>query len=177
MAEEKETKQENKQERKEMNKPTEKKEEKMEKKEKKKEVNKKTAAVVRGVNLSLSYKISGSVCRMIRKKEIDDAIRMLEEVLKFKRVVPMNNMEIPHRKGKGVMAGRYPLGVCKEIIDLLKQLKANSSVNGLNNPIIFLAKADKASSPFRREGRRAKRANIYLEAREKEEIIKKENKK
>ena len=70
------------------------------------------------------------------------------------------------------MAGRYPQNVCKEFAVLLKQLKANSSVNGINDPIVFLAKADKAASPFRREGRRAKRANVYLEAREKSELNK-----
>lgn len=145
------------------------KEEKISEEKKKPEKKKaKDRAVVRGVNLPISQKISSAVCKMIKKKEISKAIEMLEEVLKFKRVVPMNNMEMPHRKGKGVMAGRYPLNVCKEFIPLLRQLKANASVNNLEEPvIIFLAKADKASCPFRREGRRAKRANVYLEARTK----------
>jgi ribosomal protein L22 len=137
------------------------------KEEKKKEIIKKDSAIVRGNNLPISEKFSSALCKMIRRKEIDEAIRITEEVLKFKRAIPMNNMEIAHKKGKGMMAGRYPQKVCKEFIVLLKQLKANSSVNGIGIPIIWLAKADKASSPFRREGRRAKRANIYLEAREK----------
>jgi ribosomal protein L22 len=140
-----------------------------EKKKEEKKIIKKDCAVVRGVSLPISQKFSSSVCKMIRKKEIGRAIKMLEEVLKFKRAVPMNNMEIPHRKGKGMMSGRYPLSVCTEFIHILKQLKANAIVNNIEEPvIIFLAKADRASCPFRREGRRAKRTNVYLEARTKQ---------
>ena len=34
--------------------------------------------------------------------------------------------EIPHRKGKGMMSGRYPLNAVKDFIMLLKSLKANA---------------------------------------------------
>lgn len=141
-------------------------------------IEKKENAIVRGVSLPISQKFSSSVCAMIRGKEIGRATEMLEEVLKFKRAVPMNNMEIPHRKGKGMMSGRYPLRVCTAFIHLLNQLKANASVNNLGEPyIIYLAKADRASCPFRREGRRAKRTNVYLETRTKTLAMKAKGKK
>jgi len=150
-----------------------------EKKEDKKkiEVTKKDKAIVQGISLPISPKNCYSICKMIMGKTPETAIEMLEQVLKFKRVVPMNNMEIPHRKGKGIMAGRYPLNASKAIIDLLKQLKANSSVNGIDNPVIVIAKANRASRPYRKEGKRAKRANVYIEVKNKFDKLKtKENK-
>jgi hypothetical protein len=80
----------------------------------------------------------------------------------------MNNREVPHRKG--MMAGRFPRNASREFILLLKQLRANSSVNSIENPIIVLARADKASRPYRRGGVRAKRTHVYLEARDKTKL-------
>jgi ribosomal protein L22 len=135
------------------------------KKGKKIEVVKKDRAIVHGASLPVSKKHSMSICKMIKGKTPDKAITMLESVVKLKWAVPMNNREVPHRKGN-IMAGRYPVNASRVFIDLLKQLKANSSVNGIDNPIIAAAKADKASRPHRRGGTRAKRTHIYLEARE-----------
>lgn len=51
---------------------------------------------------------------------------------------------------------------------LLKSLNANSAVNGLEEPYISTAIANKAPQPYRRFGsRRFKRTHVYLEAREK----------
>src|SRR4030042_2442005 len=61
----------------------------------KKEKVKKDEAVVNGVSLPISTKVSVDICRFIRKKTIDKAIADLEEVLKFKRVIPMRG-EIPN---------------------------------------------------------------------------------
>ena len=132
---------------------------------KKVEIKNKDKAVARGFSLHGGMKIYKAVCRMICRKSPERALVILNEVLKYKRAVPMNDMEIPHRKGD-IMAGRYPQKVTKEIVHLLDQLKANASVAGIDNPIIVIAKADKASEPHRREGRRGKRTHVYIEARE-----------
>lgn len=137
----------------------------------------KDCAIVRGVGLPISKKTSGAILHMIKGKSIDTAIKMVEEVIIMKRAVPMNNMEVPHRKGPGMMAGRYPLNSSKALLDLLKQLKANASVNSVENPVIFMAKADKASRPHKRGGMRAKRAHIYIEARDKTKLTMKNRKK
>lgn len=146
-------------------------EKKEEKKTKKEEKVIKEVAVVRGSALPISKKYSMCVCDMIKGKTPDRAVEMLEEVILMKRAVPMNWMEVPHRKGN-IMAGRYPKGVAKEFINLVKQLKANSSVNGIDNPVITIAKADKASRPYRRGGVRAKRTHVYMEARDKTKFMK-----
>lgn len=142
----------------------EKKETKAESKvDKKKEAPKKDYALVNGINLAISAKESIHICNMIRGRNIDTGIRMLEEVTKFKRVIKMNNREYPHKHGKGVMGGTYPINAIFEFIKLAKALKANALHHELEiEKYVIFCKADKASRPYRRGGARFKRANIML---------------
>lgn len=135
-----------------------------EKKTEKKEIAKKTEAIVNGKDLPISTKHSMAICDFIRGKRIEGLIPELEKVIKLK--VPMRMKgEIPHRHGN-IMSGRYPINACKSFINLLKSLQANASVNGIENPRIVLAKANKASRPYRRGGReRFKRTNVLLIAK------------
>ncbi len=129
---------------------------------------KKKIAVVNGMGLRISTKQSVDICNMIRGKKVDNAIELLEEVVNYKRVVKMNTREVGHKKGKGVMAGRYPVTAAKEFIRLLKQLRANALVNEIEyeNLVIF-CKANKASRPYRRSGTQAKRTHVTLMLEEK----------
>ena len=144
-----------------------------EKEEKKKEVKrhvherpKKTEAVVMAENIPISTKDSSAICDLIRNRRIEDAIKDLEAVLKFKKIVPMSG-EIPHRKGKGMMSGRYPQKASENFIKLLKSLNANSIYNGLENPIIVEAVPNKGMKVMGRFGSvRKKRTNIRIVARE-----------
>ncbi len=146
---------------------TEKKEEKkVEKKEKKEKKIKKDEAVINGISLPISTKDSVAICKFIKKKSIRKAIADLEEVLKFKKAIPMKG-EIPHRKGK-IMSGRYPIKAIGFFIKMLKNLQANSNVNGLEEPIINEAVSNKASQPYGRFGSvRKKRTHIKIKAIEK----------
>ncbi|MEM4330618.1 MAG: uL22 family ribosomal protein [Candidatus Pacearchaeota archaeon] len=137
------------------------------KNEEKKEIIKKDVAKARGLSLRASTKYSKYICRMIKGKKVDEAIKMLEEVIEKKRAVKMYGLEIPHRKG--MMSGRYPVNTSKEIIKVLKQLKANASQCGIENPVITVAIPNKASRPYRRGGTRGKRTHIYFEAKEQRE--------
>jgi hypothetical protein len=44
-------------------------------------------------------------------------------------------------------------------------------VNEIENPVITIAMPNIASRPFRREGKRAKRTHVHLEARDKTKLI------
>lgn len=146
-------------------KPEEKKKE--EKKTEKKEISKKIEAIVNGKDLPISTKHSMAICNFIRGKRIEGLIPELEKVIKLKTPMRMKG-EIPHRHGN-IMSGRYPINACKAFINLLKSLQANANVNGIENPRIVLAKANKASRPYRRGGReRFKRTNVLLIAKERE---------
>lgn len=123
---------------------------------------KKNEAIARGFDLQISTKDSIALCRFIKGKKIDEAVKDLELVLKKKKAVPMKG-EIPHRRGK-IMGGRYPVNAIKVFIKLIKTLEANSRQNGLpeNSKIIF-ANANIASMPYGRFGRyRKKRTHVVL---------------
>lgn len=150
---------------------------KTKKEEKKKVVKiKKTEAVVNGTSLPISTLDGMYICKFIKKKNIDKAIADLEMVLKFKRAIPMRG-EIPHRKGR-IMSGRYPLKAVESFIILLKSLQSNANANGMDEPIIVEAIANKAYQPFGRFGAiRRKRTHVKIKAMEKKLISKKKIKK
>jgi len=133
---------------------------------KQKEKPKRTVAVVNGFDIHISTKHSAAICRFIKRKKIQEAIKDLEQVARIKRPIPMKG-EIPHRKGK-VMSGRFPEKAAGEFIILLKSLSANSTHHGLENPVIVEAVANIGSRPFGRRGIRRKRTHIRIVAEEKQ---------
>ncbi len=128
---------------------------------------KKEEAVARGLSLHLSKKHGMYLCSFVRNKKIDDAISDLEKVKLMKKAVPFKG-EIPHRKGKGMMSGRYPVKGSGMFISMLKGLKGNVITNGmeLEKTRISYASANWAARPARRGGRQAKRTNVLLKATE-----------
>ncbi len=127
---------------------------------------KKYEAVARGFSLPISKKHSMYISNAIKGKKIDDAISYLQGVIKFKYPVPMKG-EIPHRRGS-IMSGRYPISASKHFINMLKALKGNVIVNGLEleRTVISESSASWAARPQRSGGRRAKRVNLIMKARE-----------
>ena len=126
---------------------------------------KKTEAVVNGKSLPISTLYSVAVCKFIKKKTIENAIKDLEDVLRKVKAVPMTG-EIPHRKGK-IMSGRYPKNAAEAFIRLLKNLRANAIANELDNPIIVEAIANMASRPYGRFGSvRRKRTHVLIKVKE-----------
>jgi len=122
------------------------------KKEKKKTEEKKpkTEAVVNAKDLPISTKHSIAICDFIRWKKAEEAVLLLQEVIKMKRA----NIE----------RGRYPVKAAQQFIKLLKQLAANAVVNeiDLENTRIE-CKANRASRPYKKSGRmRAKRTHVTL---------------
>ncbi len=132
---------------------------------KQKEKPKRTNAVVNGFNIPISAKHSAAICRFIKRKKIQEAIKDLEQVAKIKKPIPMKG-EIPHKKGR-IMAGRFPEKAAREFIIMLKSLSSNSIYHGLENPVIVEAVANIGSRPFGRRGVRRKRTHIRIVAEEK----------
>ena len=136
----------------------------------KKEAVKKDEAVANGISLPISTKDSVAICRFIRHKPIEKAISDLEDVEKFKRAIPMKG-EIPHRKGKGMMAGRYMTKPVGYFIRMLKNLKANANVNGIEEAVIVEAVPNRASRPYGRFGRvKRKRTHIHIKVMDKNKL-------
>lgn len=136
------------------------------KKKDKKIIVKKDEAVAFGKNLHISKKQGVYICSFVKNKKIDAAITDLEQVIKMKKAVPFKG-EIPHRKGK-IMSGRYPVKASAIFINILKGLKGNVLVNGmdLDKSKIYFASASWASRPAKSRRRSAKRTNLILKAKE-----------
>lgn len=142
-----------------------------EEKKNEKKPEKKEFAIARGYSLRISRKWASEICILIKGRSPENAISRLEEVLSHRRPVPMASREVPHQRGPGIAGGRYPKNASQEMIKLLKQVIANASVSGVDNPIIVVAKADKASAPFKRGGTRSKRTHVYIEVRDKTKMM------
>ncbi len=157
------------------NKVEEKSEDKNQKiKEGKKEKTKREFALVSASNIPISTKQSIAICKFIKGKSIADAVRDLDKVVNLKKAVPMKG-EIPHRKGKRMMSGRFPAKASKNFVVLLESLAANAT--DIDNSIITEAIANIGKRPLGRFGRvRKKRTHIRIVAREKSKL-KKEKKK
>ena len=133
----------------------------------------KTDASVNVPNVPISRKYSMAICKFIKNKKISEAIIDLEQVIKLRKAVPMKG-EIPHRKGKGMMSGRFPKIASENFIRILKSLSANAVYNNLNEPIIVECVANTGVRPYGRFGSvRKKRTHIKIVAKNKIELNKK----
>lgn len=143
------------------------------KKTEKKELKTKETAHVVAESLRVSSKYCFAICRAIKGKSPEEAITFLERVINKKKSLQMKGREVAHQKSrgeKGIAGGRYPREASLEIINLLKQLRANADVNLIDNPVIVKAVANIGSRPFRRSRTRAKRTHIYIEVKDKTKL-------
>jgi len=124
---------------------------------------KKTEVKVTGRDLRVSTKQAVAICKFLRNKDVDRAITEMEEVVKMKRAIPMRG-EIPHRKGKGMMSGRFPVKASLEFIRLLKSVKANAINHEVDlEKVKVVGMANVASRPRRRGGREQfKRSHVEI---------------
>jgi len=150
-----------------------------EKKTEKKQIQKvkRDEASVNGISLPISTKDSVAICKFVKHKTIERALVDLDLVSKFKKAIPMKG-EVPHRKGKGMMAGRYMTKPVGYFIKMLKNLQANANVNGIEEAVIVEAIPNRASRPYGRFGRvKRKRTHIHIKVMEKNKLKAKEKKK
>lgn len=128
---------------------------------------KKEEAVALARSVPVSLKQGMHIGRFIKHKSIDQVLNELDEVIALRRAVPFSG-EIPHRKGKGMMSGRYPVDACKVFKVLVKNLRGNCVANGLDmdKVRIYFCSINWAARPMRRGGRKGKRSNITLKAKE-----------
>jgi ribosomal protein L22 len=126
---------------------------------------KKTEAVARLVSAHASKRHCMYIGNFIKGKTVDAAMADLNDVIAMKKIVPFKG-EIPHRKGK-IMSGRYPINASKIFIAMLKALKGNILVNGLDleKTRIVSVVSNWASRPRRANGK-AKRAHVEVIARQ-----------
>jgi len=88
-----------------------------------------------GRELRISPKAAREVCAFIRGRMLEDAKKLLEDVIALRRPVPFRRYKkkVPHRRGlQGFYAGRYPVKAAKKILEVLKSAEANAEYKGLD---------------------------------------------
>lgn len=94
-----------------------------------------------GYELKISPKKAVEICREIRGMRLEKAKQYLEDVIAGKRAVPFRryNRDVPHRKGKGIMSGRYPRNAAKGILKTLENAEANADYRELDRESLVIA--------------------------------------
>lgn len=121
-----------------------------------------------GTNLPISLKKSVEVARAIRGKTLSHAVSYLEKVAEQKAVIPYVrfNQEMPHKKGKGISTGGYPVKVAEEFLRLVRNAEKNASDKELTGKLYVLsASARKGNNRYRMGryiGRKMKSTNAEV---------------
>ena len=138
------------------------------KKPEKQKVPKKTEVSVYGRSLPISLKDSVAIGKFIKGKKIEIAIKDLEQVILKKKAVPMTG-EMAHKKGKGMMTGKYPVKASENFIKLLKSLSANGINHSMNLETAKIKETIPNKSPeqvHRFGGTKFKRTHVRIIAME-----------
>ncbi len=88
-----------------------------------------------GRDLNISIKHAREVCNYLRGRHIDEAKKILNNVMEMKEPVPFKrfNLNVGHRKGlKGWPAGRYPVKAAKQILRVIENAESNAENKGLD---------------------------------------------
>lgn len=136
----------------------------------------KTMASAAATYLPISAKDSREICKAIKGKKLDTAIKYLQAVINRKLAVPYKryNRDTPHRRGN-MAAGRFPRKASEFILQILKGLKANAAGKNLDEENLLLVHAAAQRGPVlwhygRHRGTRRK--CTYFEAVAKEIVAK-----
>ncbi|RLI75405.1 50S ribosomal protein L22 [Archaeoglobales archaeon] len=106
------------------------------------------AAKAMGYEMPISFKHAVEICRELRGKKINEAKKILEDVIAMKRPIPFKKYKkkVAHKSGLNKWyAGRFPQKAAKYILKVLRNLEANAEYKGLDldNLIIVHAQAQK----------------------------------
>ena len=84
-----------------------------------------------GRDLQISPKKAREVCRVLRGKEVLDALEYLDQVIGMERPVPYTRYKkcVAHKKGVG--PGGYPIKVSEAIKKVIEQAQANAEYKGI----------------------------------------------
>ncbi len=92
----------------------------------------KTTAKAYGKELRVSPKKSYEVCNMIRGKDVDTALSILEDIIEKKRAVPYRRHNKLTAHNKGVGSGGYPVKAAMVIKETIEEAQSNAEDKGLD---------------------------------------------
>ena len=109
-----------------------------------------TTARANGKELPISPRHSVEICRSIKGMTIEEAIAFLEDVIDQRKAVPFRRYVggVPHRKGKGMAAGRYPKKAAKAILRIVEQARNNAEFKEISGSLKIIHAAAHRGRPW-----------------------------
>jgi len=92
------------------------------------------AAKAMGYEMPISFKHAVEICRVLKGKKIEEAKKILEDVIEMRKPIPFKRYKkkVAHKRGLDRWyAGRYPQKAARFILKVLKNLEANAEYKGL----------------------------------------------
>lgn len=124
-----------------------------------------TTARANGKEMPISPRHSIEICNAIKGMKVENAITFLEDVIDLKKAVPFRRHTggVPHRKGKGMAAGRYPKKAASYILKLVEQARNNAEFKEITGDLMIVHAAAHRGQPWmswrpRAHGRSSPRA-------------------
>jgi large subunit ribosomal protein L22 len=107
-------------------------------------------ARARAIELPISPKKTYEVMNAIRGLPLERAKSLLEDVIEEKRAIPFlrYNQEVAHKRGIG--PGRYPIKVCKNVLQVLVNAEANAEYEGIDTEALVVRVAACARGRIRK---------------------------
>ncbi len=97
--------------------------------------------IASGRDLNISFKEAVEVCRYLKNRKLEEAKKILEEIIELKRAVPYRtfNKKVPHHRFEDSSGpARYPKKVAKAMLKILESLEANAEFKGLDTSRVKL---------------------------------------
>lgn len=98
-------------------------------------------AVASGRDLRVSYKDTVEVLNAIRGKRLEEAVKVLNDIISMRRPIPYRrfNRKVGHKKA--IASGRFPVKAAKAVLDVLKNAEANAEYKGLDTTRLWVVHA------------------------------------
>ncbi|MBI1970751.1 50S ribosomal protein L22 [Candidatus Woesearchaeota archaeon] len=124
-------------------------------------------------DVPVSVRHSIEICTYLRRKNLQMAKALLQDVLEKKRAVPFRRFTNGVGHKKGMASGRYPVKACKYFLELMNSVETNAQQKGLNTANLYLTHliAQKGATQFhfsRQRGRTMKSTHLEVVVEEKQ---------
>ena len=109
-----------------------------------------TTARAIGKEMPISPRHSIEICSSIKGMTVENAIIYLEDVIEKKRAVPFRRHVggVPHKKGKGMAAGRFPEKAAKYILRVVEEAKNNAEFKEITGDLKIIHAAAHRGRPW-----------------------------
>lgn len=101
-------------------------------------------ALASGRDLRVSFKKMVELCAAIRGRKLDEAMKLLEDVVAMRRMIPFRRFRrkrAHHGSIDGHPSGGYPVKAARELLKVLRNAENNAENKGLDTSRLYVVHA------------------------------------